>query len=143
MSNDTVNLEVMFSAPLEKVWEAWTDAALVLKWVGSDPNGRGKSAALDVRPGGEYKISFENADGAGHTFSGVYKEVDPCRELAFTWEWENEPGVESFVTVLLTPEGDRTRMYFEHARVGFGSAHNYAEGWTSTFGKLERMLRGG
>jgi len=141
MNKDTVNLEVLLSAPVEKVWEAWTNADLVLKWFGSDLNGRGRSAALDVRPGGKYKVSFENADGAGHTCSGIYKEVDTHHKLAFTWEWENEPGVESFVTVLLIPEGDHTRMYFEHARVGFESAHNYAVGWTSTFGKLERILK--
>jgi len=142
MSKDTVNLEVLLSAPVERVWEAWTDAVLVLKWIGSDPNGRGVSAVLDVRPGGNYKISFENADGAGHTCSGIYKEMDIYHKLAFTWEWESEPGVESFVTVLLTPEEGRTRMHFEHAGVGFESAHNYAEGWTSCFGKLEKMLRG-
>jgi uncharacterized protein YndB with AHSA1/START domain len=140
MSEDKVSLEVLLSAPVEQVWQAWTDVALLLQWVGSDPNGRGRSADLDLRPGGKYKVSFENGDGSGHTFSGVYKEVDAPRKLAFTWEWENEPGVESFVTVLLVPEGDRTRMYFEHARVGFASAHQYVEGWTSTFGKLERML---
>ncbi|HVU55130.1 MAG TPA: SRPBCC domain-containing protein [Puia sp.] len=141
MSKDTVNLEVMLSGPVEKVWQAWTDPVVVLKWIGSDPNGRGVSAVLDVHEGGKYTISFANADGGGHTFGGVYKEVAAPHTLSFTWEWENEPGVESFVTVLLVPEGGRTRMAFEHARVGFASAHDYAEGWIRTFDKLERVLK--
>ncbi|HEY1871835.1 MAG TPA: SRPBCC domain-containing protein [Chitinophagaceae bacterium] len=61
-------------------------------------------------------------------------------ELSFTWEWKNEPGVESFVTVKLTPIDHSARMQFEHAQVGTASAHNYLVGWKSTFEKLERML---
>lgn len=142
MNTDTITIGILLHASAEKVWKAWTDPDLVLKWFGSDPNGTGLNASMDVRPGGAYEISFKNAAGpnAEHTCFGKYTEVEKYRRLAFSWTWKNEPGVESFVTVSLTPEKDHTHMKFEHAHVGYESAHNYEEGWRSTFEKLEKVL---
>ena len=44
------------------------------------------------------------------------------------------------MSVLLERRGTGTQMYFEHAQVGSASLHDYATGWQSTFGKLERAL---
>ena len=138
--NDTVNIETVFHAPVNRIWKAWTDPLVILKWFGSDPNGEGVKAEMDVRPGGSFMISFKNSDNSEHTCFGVYKEVYNDRRLSFTWEWKSEPGVESLVTVILSPANDDTKMSFEHANVGTASAHNYLAGWKATFEKLERIL---
>jgi uncharacterized protein YndB with AHSA1/START domain len=140
--SDTIFIEQEFSVSADKVWEAWTEPLLVSKWFGSDPNGKVLSAKMDVQPGGNFEVTFANSDGAEHTCSGIYKEVQPFNKLSFTWEWKNEPAVQSFVIVLLQPDGNNTLMQFEHAHVGFASAHNYLEGWNSTFLKLGRVLVG-
>ena len=67
-------------------------------------------------------------------------EVKEFRKLIFSWEWKSEPGVESLVTIELTPEGDHTLMQFEHSHVGNRSMHNYLTGWTMTFEKLNMIL---
>ncbi len=54
--------------------------------------------------------------------------------------WKNEPDVESFVTIVLIPNDENTLMQFEHAHVGFASAHNYERGWRDTFLKLDRIF---
>ena len=113
---------------------------MILQWFGSDPDGRGVKATLDVRPGGHFEVTFQNSDGAEYNCFGVYREVQAPKLLTFTWEWKSEPGVESFVTVLLTSEGNFTRMHFEHANLGTASVHDYLPGWRSTFEKLERLL---
>jgi uncharacterized protein YndB with AHSA1/START domain len=139
--NNSIAIEATINAPIEKVWQAWTEADKVVKWFGSDPNGSGKAARLDVRPGGSFEVTFNNSDGAEHTCSGVYADVEPFTKLTFSWTWKSEPGVESFVTVLLSPEGNHTRMNFEHANLGSASEHDYLYGWNSTFLKLDRLLR--
>ena len=93
-----------------------------------------------MHPGGSFEITFQDSNGTEHTCCGVYKDVEPHNKLSFTWQWKNEPGVHSFVTVLLTSVDGITLMQFEHANVGFASAHNYAKGWKSTFEKLDRAL---
>ena len=142
MENDSVKIYTTIHAPVEMVWKAWTDPDLILKWFGSDPQGWGFKAVLDPRPEGNFEISFCNSDGTEFTCHGRYAEVEKPKKLAFTWEWKNEPGVESFVTLLFSPENNHTRMQFEHAHVGTASAHNYLEGWKSTFAKLDRLLSG-
>jgi uncharacterized protein YndB with AHSA1/START domain len=140
MEQDTITIETIIHAPVEQVWKAWTEPAFVLNFFGSDLDGWGVKAELDVRPGGKYQVTFANSDGAEHTGNGVYTEVKAFNCLTFTWTWKSEPGVESFVTVVLIPEGDFTRLQFQHANVGTASAHNYLYGWQQSFLKLERML---
>ena len=139
-TEDTIVIETILHASIENVWNAWTEPSIILKWFGSDPNGKGIKAKMDVRPDGHFEITFANADGAEHTCFGIYREVKKFNELSFTWEWKNEPGVESFITVKLTPIDHSTSMQFEHAQVGTASAHDYLIGWQSTFEKLERVL---
>ena len=139
-SADTITINTIIHASTEEVWKAWTEPSLVLKWFGSDSNGKGLKAEMDVRPGGRFEITFANADETEHTCFGIYHAVKKYSELSFTWEWKNEPGVESFVTVKLTSIDHSTRMQFEHAHVGTASAHNYLIGWQSTFEKLEKIL---
>jgi len=136
----TITMDTIIHAPIENVWKAWTDPSVILSWFGSDSGGKGLQANLDVRPGGRFKISFANADHAEHTCFGVYDEVKEFSKLSFSWEWKSEPGVVSFVTLLLTPENNITRMHFEHAHVGNASKHDYTHGWRTTFIKLEQVL---
>ena len=139
-SGDTIAIKTKFSTTIEKVWSAWTEPMLISQWFGSDPAGKVLTAELDVRPGGRFEISFKDSNGSEHTCSGVYKDVELNSKLSFTWLWKNEPGIQSFVTVLLISEGNTTLMQFEHTNLGYTSAHNYMKGWNDTFLKLERML---
>jgi len=138
--NDSVSLEITIHASIQDVWKAWTDPALILKWVGSDPKGVGLKAQMDVQPGGTFEISFRGSDQVEHTCFGIYTEVKEHRKLIFSWEWKSEPGVESLVIIALRPDGDDTYMQFEHTGVGNHSVHNYLDGWTKTFEKLKQLL---
>jgi uncharacterized protein YndB with AHSA1/START domain len=139
-ANDTISIEILIHASPREVWKAWTDPALILKWFGSEAESKGLKAELDMRPGGSYEISFGASDGSEHTCGGVYIVVREFSKLVFTWTWKSEPGVESIVTVLLSPEADHTRMLFEHAHVGNASKHDYLDGWQGTFSKLGKIL---
>src|SRR5260221_8502475 len=100
---DIVTIEKIFDVPIMNMWNAWTDPSVVIKWFGSEPGGEVLEAKLDVKPGGRFKITFRNPDQTEHTCSGVYAEVVEFSKLSFSWEWKSEPGVVSFVTMLLTP----------------------------------------
>ena len=136
----SIFLERVLNSPIERVWDAWTNPQEIMHWFGSDPNGRVLHAELDIRAGGHFEVTFQDADLAEHTCSGIYEEVQHPGKLTFSWQWKNEPGNTSFVIVLLTSEGSYTKMQFEHKNLGSVSKHNYAQGWESTFSKLERLL---
>jgi len=138
--NDTVVIDIVFHSPVEMVWRAWTEPSLVLKWFGSNPNGKGLRAKMDIRTGGYFEISFWDSDFTEHTCSGIYSIVEKNRRLAFSWSWKSEPGVESLVEVVLSGHDQSTNMHFSHANVGHASIHNYFKGWQDTFRKLEYVL---
>jgi uncharacterized protein YndB with AHSA1/START domain len=138
---DVIMVEAVIHASPQQVWKAWTDPKLVKGWFGSDPNGKVLDAKLDPRPGGNFEISFCDADGTEHTCSGVYREVTEFEKLSFTWQWKSEPGVESFIVVTMVPRGYSTKMQLEQFNSDTGSEHDYIEGWKSSFTKLERMMR--
>jgi uncharacterized protein YndB with AHSA1/START domain len=140
MSDDGIRIEKSFNATVEKVWAAWTEPQLLLKWFGSDPDGKGIKATMNVQAGGSYKITFQDSNGTQHTCLGKYLIVEKFKQLSFTWEWKNEPGVESLVIMTLIPENSNALMTFEHRNVGTASAHNYLTGWKATFLKLERIV---
>jgi uncharacterized protein YndB with AHSA1/START domain len=138
----SVILEKTFNSAIDKVWEAWTNPSFIMNWFGSDPNGIVLKAELDVRPGGYFEVTFQDSDQTVHTCSGIYQEVHALIKLSFTWQWKSEPDVESFIILLLIPEGNSTRMQFEHKHLKSGSKHDYTIGWQNTFLKLEKLLSG-
>ena len=138
--DSSIFFETTFNSSIERVWEAWTNPMHLMNWFGSDPKGKVLKAELDVRSGGYFEVTFQDSDLTEHTCSGIYDEVRTLNKLTFSWQWKSEPGIESFIILLLTSEGKSTRMQFEHKNLGSGSKHNYAKGWQNTFSKLERLL---
>lgn len=129
-----------FDAGQSAVWRAWTDPAIVSRWWGSDPDGVVTSAALDVRPGGRFAISFQDSSGDVHTSTGEYLRVEEPTELEFTWSWLSETNPPSRVSVVFATDDTGTRMRFVHGELRGGSDHDYADGWRRTFAKLDRVL---
>lgn len=138
--DDAVIIEEVFDTSVENVWRAWTDPEIILKWFGSDPQGRGVSAKLDVQKDGKFEVTFHDGDNTEHTCSGTYNQVQKYSKLSFSWQWKNEPGAISFVTLMFREINNATQMRFTHSNLGFASAHNYEQGWRATFEKLKRTL---
>ncbi len=141
-SKASIELTWVFSVPPSVLWQAWTEPRIAAKWFGSDPDGTVSSAVFDVRPGGSFEVTFQNADGTEHTCFGVYEEVEYPRKLSFSWKWKSSPDIVEHVQVQFAPIPQGTQMTFEHSDIKRGTGHNYAEGWKKTFRKLERALSG-
>jgi uncharacterized protein YndB with AHSA1/START domain len=136
----SITVHHRFDAAQRAVWDAWTDPAIVRRWWGSDPDGVVTSAALDVRPGGRFVISFQDSSGDLHTCTGEYLRVDELTELDFTWSWLDETNPPSRVNVVFAADEHGTRMRFVHGELRGGSDHDYAQGWRRTFAKLDGIL---
>ena len=73
----TIEREVRIAARPETVFPYFVDPARITRWMG-------RTAELDPRPGGRFRIDYNGEDIA----SGEYLEVDPPRRVVFTWGWE-------------------------------------------------------
>jgi uncharacterized protein YndB with AHSA1/START domain len=83
--------ERVFAAPRERVWSAWTDPALIVRWWGLRES-ETRVDELDLRPGGSWRFVELKDDGSEAAFRGVYREVSPPQRLVYTFEYEGWPG---------------------------------------------------
>lgn len=89
-----VKLHRVFTAPVEKVFKAFTDPYAMAAWF--PPNGFVcKVHSMDLKIGGTYKMSFTNfTTGSEHSFGGTYLEILPNERLKYTDQFDdpNLPG---------------------------------------------------
>jgi uncharacterized protein YndB with AHSA1/START domain/dihydrofolate reductase len=91
-------------APVEQAWEAWTDPAQFGTWFRAVPD----SVELDVRPGGEWRLTMAGTDGdeAEH-LAGRYLEVEPQRRLVMTTRFGD---TETTMAMEFEADGDSTTL---------------------------------
>jgi uncharacterized protein YndB with AHSA1/START domain len=145
-----VVIELSFDAPVDFVWQMWTDEEHFKAWYG--PEGAVIPVAkMDVRVGGSRLVCMEMNTPGGLMqmwFAGEYREVDENRRLVYTEYMSDEhgnasspPGMESATTevrVELEDVGGRTKMVMTHAGIPGDSPG--AAGWRMAFDKLATHL---
>jgi uncharacterized protein YndB with AHSA1/START domain len=138
----SLTLERRLHAPPAKVYAAWTDPEKIVHWFGPSRVVVGSvRAELDVRSGGNFRVSFRSDDGEYHEVGGVYREVIPNAKLVFSWAWHSTPERESLVTVSLRPDRDGTLLTLHHAQLFDQAARDgHTRGWTGSLDKLEAFI---
>ncbi|CAN5219095.1 SRPBCC domain-containing protein [soil metagenome] len=138
----TLVIERTFRAPPERVFRAWTDPTVLVRWWGpKDYSAPGPE--MDLRGGGKWRSVMLGPNGASHIVSGTYREIAPPRRLVMTWAWETDGqrGHETVIELTLEAAAGGTRMrlvqgVFETPKARDG--HDW--GWTSSFERLEAMF---
>jgi uncharacterized protein YndB with AHSA1/START domain len=150
-SEDAVVIERSFDAPVDLIWQMWTEPEHFKAWYG--PDGAAIPVAdMDVRVGGTRLVCMEmrTPDGPMQMwFTGEYREVVEHQRLVYTESLSDEHGTVSSpsdvgmaeghpmtteVRVELEVIGDRTKMVMTHA--GVPSDSPGAAGWTMALDKL-------
>jgi uncharacterized protein YndB with AHSA1/START domain len=94
-NSQSIVIERVFDAPVEKVWEAWTNSKVVKKWWG--PEGfTAPSIMIDFREGGKYIFAMRGPAGTEWDkdmySAGVYKEIVPMKKIVTTDYFSDEEG---------------------------------------------------
>ena len=123
----SVVVEREIAHPPEKIWRALTQPHLLAEWLMEN----------DFKPAVDHRFSLSGDWGAADC---TVLTVEPNRTLSYTWD---AMGLESTVTLTLTPTGKGTHLRMEQA--GFRpdqlQKYNGAKfGWQKFFGKLEEVL---
>ncbi|HUH78782.1 MAG TPA: SRPBCC domain-containing protein [Methanoregula sp.] len=88
---ESLTITRIFDAPRKRVWEAWTDPALVRRWWG--PAGyTAPEIRIDLRVGGRYLSCMRSPDGKDYWSTGVYREIVPMERLVATDSLSDEKG---------------------------------------------------
>jgi uncharacterized protein YndB with AHSA1/START domain len=105
----TIRIIRDFAAPLDRVFRAWVDPELVVKWLGP------KSSEMRIdqwnaHTGGNYRyVAVQDGEEVA-AFYGSFHEVRPNERLVQTFTWEGMPDGVSLETMTFEDLGDgRTR----------------------------------
>ena len=96
-----------FDAPRELVWEAFSSAAHVEKWIA--PDGFRAECKVELRPGGSFDVRMIGM-GMNHLARGVMREVVPQERLVWAMTFEDVPGHEMVTTVTFAARGGKTEL---------------------------------
>jgi uncharacterized protein YndB with AHSA1/START domain len=148
---DAVVIERTFDAPVEVIWQMWTDPYHFKSWYGPD-GATIPVAKLDVRVGGTRLVCMEvqTPNGAMQMwFTGEYREIVENRRLVYTESMSDEHGNVRSAADMGLPEGHptttevcveledadgRTRMVMTH--IGIPADSPGAAGWAMALAKL-------
>ncbi|MAT14068.1 MAG: hypothetical protein CMJ46_02215 [Planctomyces sp.] len=104
-----IHITRVYDAPVELVWEAWTDPEQVAKWWG--PRGCTLTThSKDLRPGGIWHYTMHGPDGTDYPNKTLYHEVEEKSKLVYDHGGYDDRPPLFRVTVLFISEGDKTRM---------------------------------
>ena len=138
----TIQREILIPQPREQVWRALTDSTALAEWM--FPN--------DIEPRVGHHFTFRVPANPKVDFDGLVVrcevlECEPSSRLVFSWSADG-PVVNTRVSFRLEPDGDGTRVLFEHS--GFDLSLPWGEqafkgaefGWTKMLGQLPVVVAG-
>jgi len=135
---NSIRRELSLQAPRERVWQALTDPAELVRWL---PTGE---ARVDLRSGGSMFLSWQGLDEA----EGVIDEVSPTDRLVFRWRIHGSARPYTRVTVTLDdlPDG---RTHLVLVEDGFAALADderdemiagNTQGWTEELEELRELV---
>jgi uncharacterized protein YndB with AHSA1/START domain len=138
IDGDEVVHELVLLAPVEQVFEMFTDPRQLVRWIGI-------SADLQPRPGGRFRFEVM----PGQFCEGHYVVVDRPGRLVFTWGWTDPsfglpPGA-SRVEVTLAPsdrDAGRTRLRLVHSGLAGDLGLLHEDGWSRFLARLAAVAAG-
>ncbi|MFP7298347.1 SRPBCC family protein [Neobacillus niacini] len=98
-------VETTVKAPVEKVWEYWTEPSHITKWNAASEDWHTPYAENDLKVGGKFLSRMEAKDGSfGFDFGGVYDDVRVNEFIAYSLEDGRK------VTITFIPQGEETKV---------------------------------
>ena len=99
----------VYDAPVEAVWDAWTDPQQVAQWWG--PRGFTLTThSKDLRPGGNWRYTMHGPDGVDFPNVTIYHEVETYSKLVYDHGGSDDKPPMFRVTVLFSQIDGKTRM---------------------------------
>ncbi|HKF47405.1 MAG TPA: SRPBCC domain-containing protein [Terracidiphilus sp.] len=134
VTDHTIVQEVTIKAPAERIFNALTRPAELLKWWNCEGKFQLIHAECDVRPGGGWLMRVQGANcrtgQPESVVSGEYRTVDPPTTLEFTWNRKGEDYPESLVRWDLDEKNGCTTVRVTHSGLISEQMRARNNGWS-------------
>ena len=79
-----ITVKALVYAPLQKVWQYWTDPQHIKNWNSASADWETTEATSELKVGGRFSYTMQARDGStGFAFAGTFVEVTPQKFIAF------------------------------------------------------------
>ena len=143
LKNLTLTLQRTFNAPVELVWEAWTQPDHIAQWWG--PKGmQVEVVEHNFRVGGRWEYTMMMPNGNKFITEGVYKVIEEFKKIFSSADFKPmTEGVE--IQALFEAAGEQTHFTFNvvHDTEEYCRAQEKMggmKGWGSVFDRLGEFL---
>lgn len=140
----TITLTRTFNAPINLVWEAWTQPEHIAQWW--SPKGiKTKIIEHDFKVGGKWKYSMPMPNGQEFTAEGEYREIVKFKKIvSFANFKPMTEGVE--IQALFSANGNKTNFTFNvvHPTEAYKIQQEkmgIMNGWGTVFDRLGELLK--
>jgi uncharacterized protein YndB with AHSA1/START domain len=111
-ANREIRLSRLLNAPIELVWEVWTNPEHIKEWWG--PNGFTNTISkMDFRENGEWDLTMHGPDGTDYKNKSVFKEIVKYKKIMY----EHVSSPKFLATISFEAQGEKTlidwHMLFE------------------------------
>ncbi len=129
----TITIETVVNAPVEKVWDAWTNPEHITKWSFASDDWHTPWAKNDLRAGGSFSSRMEAKDGSmGFEFGGVYDAVTSNKHIAYTMEDGRK------VKIDFTADGNSTKVVESFDAESENSIEMQQAGWQAILDNFKK-----
>lgn len=130
-----ITVATTVNAPVEKVWELWTDPKHITQWNHASEDWHSPTAENDLRIGGKFRSRMEAKDGsAGFDFEGVYEEVKTHQRIVYSMSDGR------MVEIQFQGNGDTTAVTETFDAETTHSVEMQKEGWQSILDNFKEYV---
>ncbi len=141
--NRTLTLNRMFNAPIQLVWDAWTQPGHIAQWWG--PKGMETTIVKhDFKVGGEWEYAMMMPNGSAFIGDGVYLDIVELKKIYSSANFKPmTEGVE--IRAYFEKQDEQTQFTFKvvHPTEAYCKQQRdmgFESGWESTFDRLETLV---
>jgi uncharacterized protein YndB with AHSA1/START domain len=137
-----LRIERTFRAPIERVFDAWTDPEVMRRWLHAGADWETPTAEVELRVGGRIRVVMRNPeDGSSHGMGGEFVLIERPHRLVFTWTFDSHAQNAQLIELELAERDGATTVVMTNSAIAAQERwESQQRGWRLCYDNLERVL---
>jgi uncharacterized protein YndB with AHSA1/START domain len=142
-SDQELRIERTYEASAEEVFDAWTSAEVLRRWMHAGEDWTTPVAEVDLRVGGAVRIVMRRPGGGDSEMHGEYREIERPHRLVMAWTFADRPDNRQLIELSFSESGGATTVVMVNTDIsGEERRESQERGWSACLAELGRVLGG-